>query len=76
MQELSRGLVGSEYWELLRLLLVSDLETAKGALEDTMISDKDFRVKQGEAKALLSFHNFILKLAADVVEEVDGKESD
>ena len=74
MRELARGLVGSEYWELVRLLLISDLETSKAALEDTSISDKDFRVKQGEAKALLSLHNFLLKLSKTDVEEKDGEE--
>ena len=73
-QELARGLVDSEYWELIRFLIVSDLEAAKSALEDTEISEKDFRVKQGEARALLSFHNFILKLSKIPEEKENGEE--
>jgi hypothetical protein len=74
MQELARGLVDSEYWELVSLVLISDLETAKGALEESSIGDKEFRVKQGEAKALRSALNFLLQLAKDVVKENENGE--
>ena len=77
MQELARGLVDSEYWELVSLVLINDLETAKGALEDTSISDKEFRVQQGAASALRSVHNFILKLGAkEESEDENGEERD
>ena len=74
MQELARGLVGSEYWELVKLLIVSDMEDAKGALEDTSIGEKDLRVKQGAVKAIRELHNFILTLSKIEVEEENGEE--
>jgi len=76
MQELARGLVGSEYWELLHLILVSNLEEAKGALESEVTSVEQFRLRQGEAKAYRNVHSFILKLSRSTSEEDDGKESD
>ena len=76
MQELARGLVGSEYWELLHLILVSNLEEAKGALESEVTSVEQFRLRQGEAKAYRHVHSFILKLSRSTSEEDDGKESD
>lgn len=72
MLELARGLVDSEYWELVRLILVNDLELAKSALEDTRLSESELRVHQGEAKALTSAHNFIVDLAREEVS--DGRE--
>ena len=74
MQELARGLVGSEYWELVNIVFVSDMETAKGALEEPSTSDRDLRVNQGAARALRMARNFILKLSK--VEENNGEESD
>ena len=74
MRELARGLVGSEYWELVKLLIVSDMEDAKGALEDTSIGEKDLRVKQGAVKAIRELHNFILTLSKIEVEEENGEE--
>ena len=76
MQELSRGLVDSEYWELVRVAIIEELEIAKGALESETISDKDFRIKQGEAKALTMIHNKFLKLAASVKEKENGEKPD
>jgi hypothetical protein len=73
MKELARGLVDSEYWELIRVVLISDLEAAKSMLEEPSISDKDFRVKQGEAKALRSAHNFIVRLGTTDKEESNGE---
>ena len=73
MRELARGLVGSEYWELVNLVLISDMETAKAALEESSTSDKDLRVNQGAAKALRSVRNFLVVLAK--TEEQDGEES-
>jgi hypothetical protein len=72
MRELARGLVDSEYWELINVVLVSDMETAKGALEDPSTSDKDLRVAQGAARALRLARNFFLTLAK--VEEPNGEE--
>ena len=76
MRELARGLVGSEYWELVSLILVEGLEDAKGALESTTTSDKDIRVKQGEAMAYRDVFNMIVELGKKVVEEKDGEEPD
>jgi hypothetical protein len=74
MVELARGLVDSEYWELLRVVLIGDLELAKASLENISLSEKDLRVSQGKAAALLSLHNFILKLSRGVEENVNGEE--
>jgi hypothetical protein len=76
MQELARGLVGSEYWELVRVVLVTDLENAKAMLEDTSISDKDFRIKQGAANALRSAHNFMVELSKVEKEKENGEAGD
>ena len=77
MRELARGLLDSEYWEMLKLVLVQGLEDAKGALESETTSDRDLRIKQGEAKAYLSAHNMIVDLARlDASEDGDGKEPD
>ena len=75
MRELARGLVGSEYWEMLSLVLIQGLEDAKGALENETISSDQFRLRQGEAKAYRSAFNMILELGADL-EVHDGEESD
>jgi hypothetical protein len=74
MKELARGLVDSEYWELINIVLISDMETAKSMLEDPSISDKDFRVNQGAAKALRLARNFFIVLSK--TEEKDGEKSD
>jgi len=74
MVELARGLVDSEYWELVRVVLIGDLELAKAGLENVSASEKDLRVNQGAARALLSLHNFILKLSRGVEENVNGEE--
>jgi hypothetical protein len=71
-KELARGLVGSEYWEIVSLVLIEGLEDAKGALESVTTSDKDMRVKQGEAMAYRDAFNMILELGK--TEEKDGKE--
>lgn len=76
MQELARGLVDSEYWELVRVAIIEELELAKGALESETISDRDFRIRQGEVKAYEAIHNKFLTLAAEASEEGDGKEPD
>jgi len=73
MRELARGLVGSEYWELINVVMISDMETAKGLLENPSTSDKDLRVNQGAARALRMARNFILRLSKE--EEEDGKET-
>jgi hypothetical protein len=71
MQELARGLVDSEYWELINVVLVSDMESAKALLEEPSTSDRDLRVAQGSAKALRLARNFFLRLAK--TEEENGK---
>ena len=72
--ELARGLVDSEYWDLLRVCLIGDLEEAKGALERIETSDRDIRVNQGKANALEQLHNFILRLSR--YGDEDGKARD
>ena len=67
--ELARGLLGSEYWELVSLVLIDGLESAKGALESEGTSDKGVRVNQGEAKAYRSAYNLIVTLSQDASEE-------
>jgi len=69
MEELARGLVGSEYWELLSLVLVEGLEDAKGALEIESTDDKRIRICQGEAKAYRSAFNLIIQLSKAGSEE-------
>jgi len=75
MRELARGLVGSEYWELLSLVLIEGLEEAKGALESETITVEQFRIRQGEAKAYRSAFNLILGLGK-IVEEKNGETGD
>ena len=72
MRELARGLVDSEYWELINVVMVNDMETAKDVLEDTSASDKDLRVAQGAARALREARNFLLTLSK--VEASNGEE--
>jgi hypothetical protein len=72
LRELARGLLGSEYWELVSLVLIDGLETAKGALESETIDDRSFRVKQGEAKAYLSAYNLFVSMSNDASEEKNG----
>lgn len=69
MKELARGLKASEYWELVNVVVIGDLENAKALLEDTGASDKDLRVAQGQAKALLAAYNFLVTLAQEETEE-------
>lgn len=65
MRELARGLLGSEYWELVSNVLINGLETAKGTLENETVEDKYFRVAQGEAKAYRSAFNLIVELGKE-----------
>ena len=74
MQELARGLVDSEYWELINIVLISDMETAKSALEEPSTSDRDLRVNQGAARALRNARNFFVRLSK--VEDSNGQEQD
>ena len=69
LRELARGLLNSEYWELVSLVLVDGLENAKGALESETIDDRSLRISQGEAKAYRSAFNMIVRLSEDVSEE-------
>jgi hypothetical protein len=69
MEELARGLVSSEYWELVSLVLIEGLEDAKGALESESTDDKTLRVRQGESKAYRSAYNQFLSLSKDVSKE-------
>ena len=75
MAELARGLVASEYWTLIREVLVGDLESAKASLEDTSIGVERFRVMQGKVAALLAFHGMIGTLSRYGEEKEDGEES-
>ena len=74
MRELARGLLDSEYWELLSFVLINDMEDAKAMLEKPSTNDRDIRVNQGAAAALWNVGSFLTKLAK--VEDEDGKESD
>ena len=69
MRELAKGLVSSEYWELVSLVLIQGLEDAKTTLESTSSDDRAIRVCQGEARAYRSAHNSILRLAREPEEE-------
>jgi hypothetical protein len=73
MRELARGLVGSEYWELVSVVLVEGLEDAKGALEAEATDDRRIRICQGEAKAYRSAFNLIIELSNATSEEKDGE---
>lgn len=64
MLELARGLVGSDYWELVSLVLVEGLEDAKQTLESEGTGDRDLRIKQGEAKAYRSAFNLVISLSS------------
>jgi hypothetical protein len=72
MEELARGLVSSEYWELLALVLVEGLEDAKGALEGEATDDRRMRVCQGEAKAYRAAYNLIISLSQSGKERENG----
>ena len=78
LAELARGLRGSEYWQLLQeVLIVDGLEVAKAALESEAVSDKELRVRQGEAKAYTRAYNTLIELAKMRFEEKeDGKAGD
>ena len=69
LRELARGLVSSEYWELVSLVLIDGLETAKGALESETIEDRALRISQGEAKAYRSAFNLLIRLSKGEEEE-------
>jgi len=73
MAELARGLISSEYWELVSLVLIEGLEDAKGALENEATDDKRIRVCQGEAKAYRDAYNYVVRLSKYSPEETDGK---
>jgi hypothetical protein len=72
LRELARGLLSSEYWELVSLVLIDGLETAKGSLESETIEDRYIRVSQGEAKAYRSAYNMLVSLAANMEEKNGG----
>ena len=69
MVELAKGLVSSEYWELVSLVLVNGLEDAKSALESESTDDRTIRVCQGEAKAYRSAFNTIVEWSKSTEEE-------
>ena len=72
MKELARGLLGSEYWELVSLTLIEGLENAKAALESEATDDRTIRVRQGEANAYRSAYNKIIDLSKEASEEENG----
>jgi hypothetical protein len=72
LKELASGLVESKYWELVAMVLVDGLESAKGALESVATDDTRLRVCQGEAKAYRSAYNTIIEMSRDVSEEANG----
>lgn len=72
MAELARGLLDSEYWELLSFILVDGLEAAKGELESEATSDQRLRVCQGAAAAYRGAYNTIIEMSKDVSEENNG----
>ncbi len=74
MRELARGLRDSEYWDLVSLVLIEQLEEAKSALERESTPLERMRFCQGEAHACREAVNFMLELAKDVVEDGHGKE--
>jgi hypothetical protein len=69
LKELARGLLSSEYWELVSLILISGLEDAKGALENVTTDDRNLRLCQGEAKAYRDAYNLVVSMS-----EVDSEE--
>jgi len=71
MRELARGLKGSEYWELLNVVILGSLEAAKAPLENPSSSVDRLRYCQGQAGALREIYNFLLELAKDEEEEKD-----
>ena len=75
MRELARGLLGSEYWDFLSVAIIEELELAKAALENETISDKDFRIRQGEAKAYTVIYNKIVALGAEKPKENENGEA-
>ena len=73
MRELARGLVSSEYWELIGVVLVEGLEVAKASLENETITIDKFRLSQGEARAYRSAYNLFLELAKEDEKEKDDE---
>jgi hypothetical protein len=71
MVELARGLVGSEYWEFIHLLLVTGLEEAKALLEQESTSDDKIRFCQGQAAAYRAAINDILRWSDGDSEEIN-----
>lgn len=69
MVELSRGLVGSEYWELVSIVLVEGLEDAKAELEQESLSETKLRIAQGKAIGLRNAFNLLLALSNHVEEK-------
>ena len=63
LSELAKGLVSSPYWEVVNVIVLGDLEEAKGALERISTSERDFRVAQGKANGLREAYNLILNLS-------------
>jgi hypothetical protein len=63
LYELAQGLIGSEYWELVSMILIDGLECAKSALESESTDDRRLRLCQGEAKAYRSAYNMIVDMA-------------
>ena len=76
MQELARGLLDSEYWDLVSVSIAEELALARFALESPTIAEKDFRRLQGEVSAYRNIHDKLVKLAAVEKKEDDGKEPD
>jgi hypothetical protein len=70
---LARGLVSSEYWELVSFVLIDGLEEAKQSLESSGTDDRTLRVRQGEALAYRAAFNSMLELGKDIKEISDGE---
>jgi hypothetical protein len=70
LRELARGLIASEYWELIRVVVVGGLEAAKAELESFSTSKERLRACQGMASAYRSLNNFLLELGK--TEEENG----
>jgi hypothetical protein len=69
LRELARGLTDSEYWELINVVVLGSLETAKASLENPSSDLDRIRFCQGQASVLRETYNFLLELARDESEE-------
>ena len=69
MEELARGLISSEYWELISLVLIEGLEDAKAALESESTDDRRIRFCQGGAAAYRSAFNLVIALSNGSTED-------